>query len=121
MKDTSKLLQEDYDRVSDLIKVTTDVTDKSYEVLLEERDKIRNEMIKLNQIDSDVEIKKIQMKEENKRDIKRNLITLGTFAVTTSISLYAFRKSLKFDETSTLTSTVGKNVVSETVLKMFRK
>ena len=58
---------------------------------------------------------------ENKKEKIRNIITVGTFAITTVSSIAMFRRTLKFDESSTVTSTVGRGLISDAVLKMFKK
>ena len=100
--------------------------------LLEERDKIRNEIIKLEQSILDAEVKKAQLEAEakskaaqieaeNKRDKIRNRITVGTFVVSTMFSAYAVFKTFKFDKEATITSTLGRNILNSAIPKMFRR
>ena len=131
MKKLKETLWADYEAVSSQIKShTTD--DKKYELLLEERDKVRNELIKLEQgnadadlkrqqIENEVKVKSVQMDSESKREKIRNYINLGTFAVSTSISLFALYKTFKFDEDATVTSTMGRNIINGFVPKMLKR
>jgi hypothetical protein len=120
MKKIKETLWADYENVSDKLKVT-DIDNAKYESLLEERDKIRNELIKLEQSTMDVELKRTQIEVENKRDTVRNLITIGTFVVSTSLSLYAISKTFRFDQESTVTSTLGRGILNSVIPKMSKR
>lgn len=120
MEKTKETLWADYDKVSKQIDQLT-VKDEGYETLLEERDKIRNELIKLDTANMDVEVKKLQIEAENKREKIRNGINLGTFFVTTTVGVLTIIKTFAFDEDNTMTSTLGRSSVSNVVSKLFRK
>ena len=117
IKDT---LWADYTKVSDLISVT-DKGDETLESLYEERDKIRNELIKLEQANIEFEIKRNQIEAEDRREKIRNQITITTFAITTSVSVYAIVKTFKFDQGATVTSTLGRNILNGVIPKMFKR
>lgn len=104
----------------------------NYKTLLEEQDKIRNELIKLDlanieastkkqQLEAEAKIKEAQIKAENKRELIRNGITIATFMVTTVISVAALDKTFKFDEGGTFTSTLGKSILNGIVPKPFKR
>ena len=99
----------------------TDKEDNSIERLYEERDKIRNELIKLEEAGLETELKRDQIEAENKREKVRNQITIGTFVVTTSVSVYAIIKTFKFDQEATVTSTLGRNILNGVIPKMFKR
>lgn len=120
MKRIKETLWNDYNAVSNQIKDFKS-GDANYELLLEERDKIRNELIKLEQTDIETTLKKSQMEVEDKREKVRNNITIGTFAITTGISVYAIIKTFKFDQGATVTSTLGRNILNGVVPKMFKR
>lgn len=120
MKRINETLWQDYESVSQQIKELKS-DDNGYELLLEERDKIRNELIKLEQTNIETNLKKSQMEAEDKREKVRNNITIGTFAITTSISVYAIIKTFKFDQGATVTSTLGRNILNGVVPKMFKR
>lgn len=120
MKRIKETLWNDYEAVSSQIK-NFKSDDNGYELLLEERDKIRNELIKLEQTDIETNLKKSQMEVESKREKVRNNITIGTFAITTGISVYAIIKTFKFDQGATVTSTLGRNILNGVVPKMFKR
>lgn len=120
MNKIEETLWKDYEKVNGLIE-SIDVKDEKYELLLEEKDRIRNELIKLKQSDIDVDLKLTQVNAENKREKIRNGITIGTFVVSTGVSLYSIIKTFKFDQEATITSTLGRNILNSVVPKMFRK
>ena len=55
------------------------------------------------------------------RDRIRNGITIGTFVITSGISIYAISKTFKFDQVGTITSTLGRNILSGVVPKLGKK
>lgn len=120
MKKIKETLWADYNDVSDKLKVI-DIENPRYESLLEERDKIRNELIKLEQSNIDLESKKNQIDVETKRDMIRNLISIGTFVVSTSLSIYAISKTFRFDQDSTVTSTLGRGILNSVIPKMSKR
>lgn len=120
MKRIKDTLWQDYESVSQQIKGLQS-NESGYELLLEERDKIRNELIKLEQTNIETNLKRSQMEVEDKREKVRNKITIGTFAITTSISVYAIIKTFKFDQGATVTSTLGRNILNGVVPKMFKR
>ena len=131
MDKVRKTLWKDYNAICTRIESESENGDK-YKSLLEERDKIRNELIKLEQGAIDAELKRDQMvneiklkeaqiEAEDKREKIRNRITIGTFAVSTGISLYAIIRTFRFDENSTVTSTLGRYILSGFIPKMFKR
>ena len=131
MQKLKEALWANYETVNSRIEgLSTD--NSEYKLLLEERDKLRNELIKLEQtvietdlkvkqIETESKLKKVQMDAESKRDKIRNQISITTFAVTTGVSIIALYKTFKFDESSTVTSTLGRNILSGVVPKMFKR
>lgn len=120
MSKTYEALWKNYSDVNEKISVL-DTKDERYESLLDERDKLRNELIKLEQVKMETDLKRSQIEAENKREKTRNIITLGTFAVTTGVSIWTVLKTFKFDQESTITSTLGRNSITNVVSKMFKR
>lgn len=131
MKKLNEALWANYEKVNSQIEGLT-TEDDNYKLLLEERDKLRNELIKYeqttieadlkkHQIETEAKIKTGQIEAENKRDKIRNQISIATFAVTTGVSVIALYKTFKFDEVATVTSTLGRNILSNVVPKMFKR
>lgn len=109
MNKIKETLWNNYEKVNELIE-GIEIKDEKYELLLEERDRIRNELIKLEQTES-----------ENKREKIRNGISIGTFVVSTGVSVFAIVKTFKFDQVATVTSTLGRNILNGVVPKMFKR
>ena len=109
MKETKEILLADYDDVSEKLKCL-DKDDNAYKQLLDDRKSIRDELVKMEEIEYG-----------KKKDKIRNIIDVGIFTVTTASSIMMFSRTLKFDESATITSTVGRGLISDAVLKMFKK
>ena len=131
MKKLKETLWADYDKVTKEIDGCTS-KDDGYKLLLEERDKVRNELIKIvqsdieadskrQQLEAEAKMKSIQMDTEANREKIRNYINIGTFIVSTGVSLIAMHKTFKFDEVATVTSTMGRNILTGFVPKMFKR
>ena len=120
MNKIREALWQDYTNVNEQIKgLNADAAE--YESVLSERDKLRNELIKLEQIEKENNTKLAQIESENKREKVRNGITIGTFVVSTGISLYAIAKTFKFDQVATVTSTLGRNILNGVVPKILKR
>lgn len=117
MNELKQTLKADYERVSKQIE-SLEIKDEKYELLLEERDKVRNELLKVEQANMEASMKKSQMEAENNREKIRNGITIGTFIVTTGVSVWTVLKTFRFDEDSTITSTLGRNSLNNVVSNM---
>lgn len=120
MSKIEEALWNDYKAISDLIGGLDNKSER-YQASLEERDRLRNELIKLQQIELDRETKIYQIEAEDKRERIRNGITIGTFVVTTGVSVYAIAKTFKFDQVATVTSTLGRNILNGVVPKMLKR
>lgn len=120
MSKIKEALWNDYEVISDYIE-KLEANSEMYEAALDERDKLRNELIKLEQIEQDKNAKLSEIESENKREKIRNGITIGTFVVSTGVSIYAIAKTFKFDQVATVTSTLGRNILNGVVPKLFKR
>lgn len=120
MSKTNETLWKSYEEINEKISIYGTI-DEHYKVLLEERDKIRNELIKLEQAKMENDLKRNQIKAEDKREKIRNIINVGTFTVTTGVSIWTVLKTFKFDQESTITSTLGRNSITNVVSKIFKR
>ena len=111
MERIKEALWEDYEETKKLLEDLEPGTDK-YKMVSAEVDNIRKELIDVGKTDIESDIKKTQIEEDTKRDKTKNCITIGTFTVTTGLSLYALLRTFKFDETDTVTSTLGRNILN---------
>ena len=120
MKETKDLLMKDYSDVNEKLTIVNVDSDK-YVDLLKEKDDIRNELIKLETVKSNAKIEKAKIEAEDKREKVRNRITIGTFAVTTLVSIYGIIRTFRFDEDGTITSTLGRGILSSIIPKPNKK
>lgn len=111
MERIKEALWEDYEETKKLLEDLEPGTDE-YKMVSAEVDNIRKELIDVGKTDIESDIKKTQIEEDTKRDKTKNCITIGTFTVTTGLSLYALLRTFKFDETDTVTSTLGRNILN---------
>lgn len=96
-------------------------TDSNYQNLFEERDRLRNELLKLEQLEQEKHIQISKMQIEQRNELIRNGITVGTFAINLIACIGIAMKTFKFDQTSTITSTMGRNALSNFIPKLFRR
>ena len=120
MSKIEETLWSNYDDVSDQLE-SLEINSKEYLILLEERDKIRSELINIDQFSQETDIKISQIECDNMRDRIRNGITIGTFIISTGLSLYAINKTFKFDQVATITSTLGRNILNGVIPKMGKR
>ena len=120
MKKIRDALWLDYQKVSSQIE-GLQVNADGYKAVLDERDRIRNEILELTKIEEERNTKLLQIESENKRENIRNGITIGTFIISTGVSLYAINKTFKFDQVATVTSTLGRSILNGVVPKMLKR
>lgn len=114
-----KALWKDYEFLSEKIE---ELADKEISMgLLEEKDKIRQELLKLEISINECKIKEKEINTNSSNNIISNRIAIGTFAISTIVSLYTIAKTFKFDQESTVTSTLGRNILNGFIPKMLKK
>ena len=109
MNDTKETLWKNYKEIDNRIECLGE-QDERYGVLVEKREKVMNDIIKLVQIES-----------ENKRERNRNIAAYVALGVTTISGLIVAFKSFRFDEDSTMTSTIGRTSVTNMVSRLFKR
>lgn len=120
MDKLKKALWADYAENTEIIN-GLEVGSPEYKTFTDERDKIRNELIKVEQIEEDRITKEKEIESGNKNEKIRNRITIGTFVVSTVVSVYTVVKTFKFDQEATITSTLGRNVINNVTSKIFKR
>ena len=114
-------LWKDYNDLGDIMKVIGESNEQKSDIL-DERDRIRQELIRLEQSKNEIRVKREEIDAENKREQVRNRITMITFGVSTGLSLYAIIMTFYFDRDRTITSTLGRNILNSVLpLKIFSK
>ena len=121
MKETYKMLKADYDAASQKIKDIGTNTDTNAQIYYEERDKIRNEIIKLKLGEKEVNVKLAQIKAEDKREKDRLISNLVQFGISTGVGIVFGWWTFTFDEHGTVTSTLGRPVLNSFLPKMLRR
>lgn len=109
MTKTKETFWNDYDRVSNQIK-NLQIEDNKYEMLLRTQDNLRNEIVKLEQMES-----------ENKREILRTIRDGVTFVGSLAFGIWTVVKTFKFDENSSVTSTLGRSVLNNAIPKILKR
>ena len=108
MDDVLKMLNKEYEDKKILIGSTTLGSDQ-YDALSEEADNIRKEIIEAERI-----------KLEHKRGIMNLVYLAAGTGIGLLIQINTVNKSFKFDQSSTLTSTIGRNSVIDAATKLFK-
>lgn len=115
-----EILSDNYEEIQELIN-ETDIESNKYQMLLEERDKIRNELINIDQFEQETNVKISQIECDNMKDKIRNVINITTFIITTGVSICTIYKTFKFDEVATVTSTLGRGTLNNMVPKLGKR
>ena len=113
-------LWKDYHDLDDILKVISETDDRK-NGLLEERDKIRNELIKLEQSRNEMKIKKEEIAAEDKRERNRNRVSYTQTIATICMGLYGMGLTFMFDQEHTITSTLGRNILNAFIPKFGKK
>jgi hypothetical protein len=119
MKKTKDLLMSDYNKNGEYLSLVCP-DNENHGKLLKDRDDIRKELIQIEIAQMEAEIKQAEINAENKREKVRNGIVIGTFTITSMISIWAVLKTFKFDQEGTVTSTLGRGILSGLIPK-FKK
>lgn len=120
MKTVKDALWQDYKDVEEQIKALNAESEK-YSVLLDERDKLRNELIKIEQLDLEKILKNSQLEFEKQNEFIKNGIAIGTFSINLLVCIGMAFKTFKFDSTSTVTSTMGRGILNNFIPKLFKR
>lgn len=121
MHKTKETLWKDYEEAKAKLEILEGSGyDKAYELYLNEVDRLRNELIKYDAIEFENETKNKQIESENKREKKRNTTNIITLLVTSGIGIWTVVKTFKFDEDSTITSTLGESSLNKVISKIFK-
>ena len=109
MSKIREALWQEYEKATKELE-SCNVGSDEYKVVSERQDRIWNDLIKLEQVDT-----------EDKNEFIRNLISVGTFGITTVVTIWSVNKTFKFDKVATVTSTLGKGILNGAIPKMFRR
>ena len=79
---------------------------KDYQKQISLQNELVNKIVDLEKIRTDEKIEK-----------RKHIITIITFTVTTAVSIYMANKTFKFDQSDSITSTLGKNILNNFIPK----
>lgn len=83
-----------------------------------EMDKIDSDRrMKIDERELDHQLKLQQMAEEEKDRKRKNFLTAAGIVVPTGVTIWGVLKSLKFEETGTVTTIVGRGLISKLLPK----
>lgn len=120
MNKIESALWADYDeagkKLNDL-KVESD----HYDIILDDKDRIRKEIIEIEQIKQETNIKMSQIESENIREKNRNKLALLNFGITTGVTVVGMILTFKFDKVATITSTMGRGILNGLVPKFNKR
>lgn len=120
MNKIEEALWKDYYAAEKLIE-SWEVGSENYKEAVKERDNIRNELLKLEQINKEANIKAMQIKSDKWQEKMRISSSLLTFGANLIVIIWGTRKTFKFDEVATVTSTMGRGILSGVSPKLFRR
>lgn len=119
MENLKEKLWSDYKDAHDILG-GLNVGSNEYNAINNEVERIRNELLKLEQIENEKNLKILEIENENKREKIKNIINITMFTVSSIISLITINKTFKFDQEATITSTLGKNILNGVIPKFFK-
>lgn len=102
---------------TDQYKTTVDGVSKLFDraIELEKLDIEHQEKIKDREIDRELKLK--QMSEERKDRFIKNSITVGTFVITTGVTIWGVLASFKFEEEGSITTILGRGLINKLLPK----
>ena len=121
MSQLKEALWKDYGQTTEKISVLSGNGDmEKLKLEYDERDKIRNELIKYEPIEDELGVRIKEIETKNLSENKRNKIELIIFGISTGLSFYAIQKTFKFDGVATVTSTLGRTILNSFIPKRFK-
>lgn len=120
MNNIKTALWQNYNDINGRMESMELVSDE-YKVASKVRDDLLNELLKLEQLENEKNTKISQIKAENKREWIRTGVTLFTFGVSIGYSIWGVNKTFRFDEVSTVTSTLGRGILQGVVPKITKR
>ena len=102
---------------SDQYKTAVDGVSKLFDraIELEKLDIEHQEKIKDRENDQELKLK--QMSEERKDRLIKNGITIGTFVISTGVTIWGVLASFKFEEEGSITTILGRGLINKLLPK----
>lgn len=102
---------------TDQYKVTVDGVSKLFDraIELEKLNIEHQEKMKDREIDQELKLK--QMSEDRKDRLIKNGITIGTFVISTGVTIWGVLASFKFEEEGSITTILGRGLINKLLPK----
>ena len=115
MSMTTKLHVEIDDRFDDLAKM--DPTSKEYSTVVDSVTKLMDRAIEIERLESSETQTENQMKEDRKSRLIKNCIDIGSVVLPLAVTIWGACVSLKFEETGSITTGVGRKFMDKLISK----
>lgn len=106
-------IEEELDKL-DSIK---DKNSDEYKATLESVTKLMDRAIEMEKLGNEVERNQQQMREEQKDRLIRNIIAAAGIIIPSMITVWGTIKSIKFEETGTITTIIGRGFINKLLPK----
>lgn len=113
MSMTTKLNVEIEDKLDELAKL--DASTKEYSSAVDSVTKLMDRAIEIEKLESSETQNEKQMKEERKSRLVKNCIDVGSFVLPLAVTIWGARASFKFEETGTITTSVGRKFMDKII------
>jgi len=94
-----------------------EVGTEQYKATVDGVAKLMDRAIEMNKIDNELYEKEKQREEEKKDRLIRNILTGAGIAIPAALTIWGTLKSLKFEETGTVTTIVGRGFINKLLPK----
>ena len=101
------------DKYKAVVENLTKLCDRAIEI---EKNKTDAEL-KQDQQDADAELRAEQLKDERKDRIVKNSLTAAGIVIPTAVTIWGTIKSIKFEETGTITTIMGRGFIQKLLPK----
>ena len=119
MNGTKTLLVTEIQRESELLE-KMEVADESYKTMVDGITKLADRVIEIERVENDRSEKEIKLREledEKKDRLIKNCLTGASIVTGLGLTIWGTLKSLKFEETGTVTTIVGRGFINKLLPK----
>ena len=113
MSMATKLSVEIEDKLDELANL--DVSTKEYSAAVDNVTKLMDRAIEIEKLESSGTQNEKQMKEERKSRLVKNCIDVGSIVLPIAVTIWGARASFKFEETGTITTSVGRKFMDKII------
>ena len=113
MSMTTKLNVEIEDKLDELANMNPST--KGYAVAVDSVTKLMDRAIEIEKLESSDSQNEKQMKEDRKSRLVKNCIDVGSIVLPLAVTIWGARASFKFEETGTITTSVGRKFMDKII------